>query len=98
MERDREKSQLCSFLAVGAQELTSLQSLSLHINKMGMTWEDVSDRCDISHQSHLQGQQGRGLPGFHISAVSWELTHCPEERCGQGWLLTHLWLPLLCCR
>lgn len=83
MERDREKRQLCSFLAVGAQEVTSLQSLSLHIDKMGMTWEDVSDSCDVSHQSLPQGQQGSGLPGFSVSVVSWELTHSLPE--GEVW-------------
>lgn len=72
MERGREKGQLCSFSPVGPQEAAALQSLSLHINTMGMTWEVPVTAAT--------GTQGRGLPGFCISHAQ-----SPPDAWREGW-------------
>lgn len=52
-KRVRE-GQPCSFSAVGSQGAAALQSLSLHINKMGVTWE-VPVTAAAGTQRLLQG-------------------------------------------
>lgn len=69
MERGREKGQLCSFSAAGAQEAAALQSLSLHINKMGMTWEVPV----------TAGTEPRGFSRGNRGWASW-LLHLPRAR------------------
>lgn len=52
---------------IGPQEVPSLQSLSLHISRVGMTWEGSSDGGDMSPGGL---SQGTGVLGVLASTVS----------------------------
>lgn len=85
-------------VAAGPQEAPSLESLSMHTSKVGMSWQGSSDGCDVSHQGSSWSLRAAGLrASASISPGPREPAHCLGE--GLARLAeAHLWPPLLPCR
>lgn len=62
---------------VGPWEVPLLQSLGLHISRVGMTWERSGDGSDVSPGGLAQGPRGPGVLALHLQ--------CPCVRLRSVW-------------